>query len=294
MRPLATERSINFASPGHLEVTSYVLADRQRFKQVLLNLLMNAVKYTPVGGKVTISYSATDGELARVIINDSGAGIAEEKLSRLFTPFDRLGAEQSDVQGTGLGLALSQRLMHAMSGSIGVKSAVGEGSTFWVELPLTASPLERIALSKNAARGEPKKTGNTEKRTILYIEDNAPNLSLVEQLLEEEADTALITATEGKAGIELARKHSPDLILLDLHLPDISGWNVLSQLQAHEATRQIPVIIISADATESQIKRLMAAGAHNYLTKPIDVPEFYRALEQTMIPTNGGNQFITV
>jgi CheY-like chemotaxis protein len=210
----------------------------------------------------------------------------------LFTPFDRLGAEQSDVQGTGLGLALCQRLMLAMNGSIGVNSTVNQGSTFWLELPRTASPLERIAACKRSSRDNGQQISGGDTRTILYIEDNLSNLTLIEQILEEQPEINLLTATEGKVGLELAGQHSPDLILLDLHLPDLPGWTVLARLQADDATRHIPVIVISADATVNQIKRLMAAGAHTYLTKPIDVTEFFHVLEQTLSLTNGSKQFV--
>ncbi len=219
----------------------------------------------------------------RIVVSDTGAGISPEKLARLFTPFDRLGAEQTAVEGTGLGLALCQRLMQAMHGSIGVDSTLGQGSTFWVELACADSPLERLASSNRNASQSPNRS-DAEKRTILYVEDNLSNLTLIEQMLAEQPHFKLITATQGQLGIELARQHSPDLILLDLHLPDLPGWEVLSRLQRHEATREIPVVIISADATSRQIKRLMAAGARAYLTKPLDVQEFFRVINETSAP----------
>jgi PAS domain S-box-containing protein len=281
MRPLATERSIGLSAPAALDKTSHVLADRQRLKQVLLNLLTNAVKYTQPGGSVTISCNPSGENKMRLAVSDTGPGIPTDKLSRLFTPFDRLGAEQSNVQGTGLGLALSQRLAQEMGSSIGVESAVGEGSTFWVEFPRTASPLERLAQRKNVGEDRHEQISDADKRTVLYIEDNPSNLSLIEQVLETEPHIELITAMQGKVGLDLARRHSPDLILLDLHLPDLPGWEVLAQLQADEATRSIPIIVISADATAGQIKRLLAAGARAYLTKPVDVAEFCRFLNET-------------
>lgn len=281
MRPLATERSIDLSAPANLDKTSHVLADRQRLKQVLLNLLTNAVKYTQPGGSVTISSSSLGEDKVRLIVSDTGPGIPPEKLSRLFTPFDRLGAEQSNVQGTGLGLALSQRLVQEMGSSIGVNSTVGKGSTFWVEFPRTASPLERLATRKSVGVDPREQITDADKRTVLYIEDNFSNLTLIEQILETEPRIELMTAMQGKVGLDLARQHSPDLILLDLHLPDLPGWDVLAQLQADEATRSIPIIVISADATTGQIKRLLAAGARAYLTKPVDVAEFCRVLDKT-------------
>ena len=279
MRPLAAERGIEL-STSVPDQSDYVMADRQRFKQVLLNLLTNAVKYTPLDGRVAISSSKTEAGAMRVIVSDTGAGISSEKLARLFTPFDRLGAEQTGVEGTGLGLALCQRLMQAMKGSIGADSALGEGSTFWVELARADSPLQGVASAKLNA-SEATDGSSAKKRTILYVEDNLSNLTLIEQVLAEQPQIQLITAMQGQLGIELARRHAPDLILLDLHLPDLPGWEVLARLQRDKATRDIPVVIISADATSRQLKRLMAAGARAYLTKPLDMPEFFRVIGET-------------
>ncbi|HWM24133.1 MAG TPA: PAS domain S-box protein [Chthoniobacterales bacterium] len=283
MRPLAAERGIELRTPTLLEPADYVMADRQRLQQVLLNLLTNAVKYTPLDGRVTVSSSTIGTGSIRIAISDTGAGISSEKLARLFTPFDRLGAEQTGVEGTGLGLALCQRLIHAMDGSIGVDSTVGNGSMFWVELARAESPFERVDLAQRNV-SHPQNGSEAIQRTILYVEDNLSNLTLIEQMLADQSHIRLITAMQGKLGIALARQHSPDLILLDLHLPDLPGWEVLSCLQREKATRDIPVVIISADATSRQIKRLMAAGASGYLTKPLDMQEFFRVLNETAAP----------
>ena len=282
MRPLANERRIQLIADVDMDSTVHVLADRQRFKQVLLNLLTNAVKYTPGSGSVTVSYAANGNEKLRIQVRDSGPGIAKEKLARLFTPFDRLGAELSNVEGTGLGLVLSQRLIHAMGGAIGVESGHGQGSMFWIELPRTKSPLEQTRLAKKTITRRPRRA-DTEKRTLLYIEDNLSNLTLIEEILEERSEIELLSAMQGQVGLDLARQHSPDLILLDLHLPDLPGWEVLSQLKLSETTADIPVVVISADATPSQIKRLIKAGAVSYLTKPLDVTEFFRVLDNTIV-----------
>ena len=280
MRPLATERSIQLSASADIDAGVHVLADRQRFKQVLVNLLNNAVKYTPFFGGVAVSYHVPGNEKVRVLVSDTGPGIPAEKLARLFTPFERLGAEQSAIEGTGLGLALSQRLMDAMGGSIGVESAVGKGSTFWIELPLAKSPLERFPRD-GADNGARQPISEPASRSILYIEDNLSNLALIEQMLAERPGTALLTSMQGKVGLDLARQHTPDLILLDLHLPDLPGWDVLSQLKADSTTRHIPVVVISADATKRQMNRLMSAGAAHYLTKPLDVNKFFQVLDET-------------
>jgi CheY-like chemotaxis protein len=262
-----------------LEKDLHILADRQRLKQVLLNLLTNAVKYTAIGGRIGVSVQQSDPTRTRVVITDTGAGIASEMLARLFTPFDRLGVEHSGVEGTGLGLALCQRLMQAMAGDIGVTSTVGKGSAFWIELPAADSPLKALPRNRTATMDD---TSTTEVGRILYIEDNLSNLTLVDQMLAEQPNIELLTAMQGGLGLDLARQHSPDLILLDLHLPDLPGHEVLARLRQDKLTRDIPVVVISADATARQIKRLMAAGARSYLTKPLDIGEFFRVIDETM------------
>lgn len=280
MRPLAAERSIALEADCPASTAAYVLADRQRLKQVLLNLLSNAVKYTGMEGSVLVSVQVNGAGATRISVRDTGAGIPVEKLTRLFTPFDRLGAEQSSVEGTGLGLALCQRLVNAMQGSIGVNSTLGNGSTFWLELPMAKSPLETLAATRpGTAAGS---SIEQESRRILYIEDNFSNVTLVDQMLGERPAFELMTAMQGRVGLELARQHSPDLILLDLHLPDMPGWEVLAQLKSNHLTRNIPVVVVSADATAPQIKRLLSAGARAYLTKPLDIPEFFRVIDEAM------------
>ena len=286
MRPLAAERGTELSTSSEVDRTDYVMADRQRFKQVLLNLLTNAVKYTLPGGRVTVSYSSAGPATMRILVEDTGTGISEEKLARLFIPFDRLGAEQTSIEGTGLGLALCQRLMHAMNGTIGANSVPNKGTTFWVELARAESPLARVA-SVKLTSPHFNDALDVRRRTILYVEDNLSNLTLIEQMLAEDTATKLITAMQGQLGIELARQHAPDVILLDLHLPDLPGWEVLSRLKRDDSTSDIPVVVISADATSRQIKRLMAAGASAYLTKPLDMQEFFRVIEQT---TNRGTE----
>lgn len=286
MRPMAAERSIDLITPPDIDPSWHVLADRQRLKQVLLNLLTNGVKYTPAKGRVAVSVAPSSADKYRIVVSDTGAGISPDKLSRVFTPFDRLGAEQSEVQGTGLGLALSRRLIDSMGGSIGLTSDLGHGSTFWIELPQSPSPLQTVGI--RARKTEPRLplTTATDKRRILYIEDNLSNLTLIEQILEEHPEVELMTAMQGNIGLELARRHEPDLILLDLHLPDIPGWDVLAKLKESERTSDIPAVVISADATARQIERLLALGARGYLTKPLNVDQFLRVLADSRSAPN--------
>lgn len=281
IRPLAAERHIHISRLDAANSSSYVLADRQRLKQVLLNLLGNAVKYTREGGRVAISFSEIEDNQTRIVVTDNGPGIAPQNLSRVFTPFDRLGAECSSVPGTGLGLALSKRLVQAMGGTIGVQSDFGHGSTFWVHLPTAASPLTELAAVCNGSKREQvARPASTTRKRVLYVEDNLSNLTLIEQILAGDPSIELITAAQGGLALELARSHRPDVILLDLHLPDIPGWEVFAHLQASDATRGIPVVVISADATAGQIERLTNAGVHSYLTKPLDVDEFTSTLDE--------------
>jgi signal transduction histidine kinase/CheY-like chemotaxis protein len=273
IRPLAAHRRIHLTVEGASESGVYVLADRQRLKQVLLNLVSNAIKYNRDGGAVTVSCELVDSERARLLVADTGPGIPAELLERLFVPFDRLGAERGEVEGTGVGLALSRHLAEAMGGVLEVQSTYGEGSRFWVELSVVEDPVQQYDRLVGPAETDldARPRGSGPRRQVLYIEDNLANLRLVERLLQRRADIELLPAMQGRLGLALAREHRPDLILLDLHLPDIGGDAVLRELRAHRRTADIPVVIVSADATPGQIERLTAEGANAYLTKPFDV-----------------------
>jgi PAS domain S-box-containing protein len=278
-RPLAGERRIELHADSSAFAERYVLADSQRLQQVLLNLVSNGIKYNREGGRVTLACHALEGDRLRVTVVDTGLGISPTLRARLFTPFDRLGVETHGVEGTGLGLALSKRLVEAMGGTIGLESVEGHGTTFWVELPETESPDQRSGLGP--PQGAPIEAG-ARVGTILYIEDNPSNLRLVERVLGEHTAIRLIAAMQGRLGLELAHEHRPDLILADLHLPDMSGEDVLREIQADHALKDIPVVVVSADATPGRIKRLLASGARAYLTKPINVQELLTAIEAWM------------
>ena len=274
---MAADRHIEIERFGLFEGSPSILADRQRLKQVLLNLLSNAVKYNRPAGRVAVDLAAQEGERLRISISDDGPGIPADKRARLFSPFDRLGAEHTDTQGTGLGLALSKRLTEAMGGSIG-EGGPAMGACFWIEFPLVKGVHEQIDIKRPVAVELGPFNGGT--KSLLYIEDNLSNLSLIEQLLGECAPIKLISAMQGQLGIELATRHQPDLILLDVHLPDINGADVLARLKARPRTGDIPVVVLSADATRSQINRLLALGANDYLTKPLDVDCFLKVIEE--------------
>lgn len=256
----------------------HVLADRQRLKQSLLNLLANAVKYNRANGKVIISCQHLPQERLRVSIRDTGYGISPDDLDRLFLPFERLEASKTDVEGTGLGLTLSQRMVTAMGGTLGVSSVVNQGSTFYIELPQAKSPLEVSKVEEVNLLSEKAKPETS--FTVLSIEDNVSNHRLIEAVLRHRPGARLLGAIQGSIGLELARQHHPDVILLDIHLPDILGNEVLRRLRESSETADIPVIVVSADATPNQIERLMTAGANAYLTKPLKVRELLELLDQ--------------
>jgi signal transduction histidine kinase/CheY-like chemotaxis protein len=276
MGPLAASRRIALSCDMPESPPVYVQGDRQRLKQVLLNLTANAVKYNREGGTVAIWCEGQESGRIRIVVVDSGPGIAPDKLPRLFTPFDRLGAAQS-VEGTGLGLAVSKRLAEAMQGTMGVNTEVGAGSRFWIELPVAASPMDALDGAEPAAVAT-RAEGARPRRTILYVEDNLPNLALMQRVLARREDLELIPAMTGGIALDLARQHHPDLVLLDLHLPDMKGDDVLSYLQRDAHLRDIPVVVLSADATQAHIDRLLAAGAREYLTKPLDLQRLFAVL----------------
>ena len=281
--PLADARRV-VLDTSKASADGHVLADRQRLKQVLLNLLSNAVKYNRQGGSVTIRCDPVGADRLRIAVVDSGYGIAPEYLDRLFRPFERLGAEQGAVEGTGMGLALSKGLVEAMGGSIGAESTLDVGSTFWLELGTTEGPLERYERLHPPAVDE---IGQQHRRVIVQIEDNLSNLKLVERIVQRRPGIELVATTQGELGVELARQHRPDLILLDLHLPDMPGEEVLRLLRSHPETRSVPVVVVSADATKTKRTRLMEAGAFAYLTKPLDVAEFLATLDRAFDDADG-------
>lgn len=273
--PLAAERKVSVEATLD-DDSRYALADQQRLKQILLNLLTNAINYNRPGGDVKL-YCSGDGSMIRIAVSDTGIGIDAAMTDRLFTPFERLGAERSgEVEGTGLGLALSQRLAELMSGNLELKESGSDGSTFMLTLPEIESP-EAVQESE----GEPvRRQRDRDDLVVVYIEDNVSNFSLVEQIFERHLPARLYTSIQGSIGIELVRRHKPDIVLLDLHLPDMTGETVLNELKTDAETAGIPVIVISADATSGHQRRLIEQGADEYLTKPLDVPRFIETVRR--------------
>lgn len=259
-----------------------VMADPQRLKQVLLNLLSNAIKYNRPGGAATVSWENTTEGRARIVVRDTGPGIPKEGIDRLFRPFERLNAQDSGVEGFGLGLALSRGLMEAMGGTLAVESQVGEGSRFHAELAVAPTEGRGEASSPSSAAAKQGTAAEATQRTVLVVEDNPANLRLMERIFRRRPHVKLLTAMQGRLALDLAREHSPDLILLDLNLPDISGDKVLLALREDPALRSIPVVMISGDAIPAQVQRLMQLGADAYLTKPFNLEEFYAVLDERL------------
>jgi len=288
VRPLSAPRRVQVSVDALGSCGLYVHADRLRLRQVLVNLVGNAVKYNRDHGSVNVSCERAAGDRIRLAVSDTGAGIPQGKLDLLFRPFERLGAEQSAVEGTGLGLALSKGLTEAMGGRIGVHSVVDRGSTFWVDLPEAGAPQPRAEGAVAAARHAPVESV---QGTILYIEDNRSNVRLVERILARRPGVHLVCTPQGRAGLQHAKRDTPDLILLDLHLPDMAGDEVFRQLWSDPETRPIPVVVLSADATPDQARRLLAAGAAAYLTKPLNVRELLAVIDERLgVPPSGGGE----
>jgi PAS domain S-box-containing protein len=273
---LKKEVSLQFAP---LAAPCFVSADHTRLKQVVINLLSNAIKYNRHGGSVTVSCSERIGGRIRLSVQDTGEGLAPEMVAQLFQPFNRLGKEDSEEEGTGIGLVVSKRLVEQMGGEIGVVSTMGVGSVFWVELALMGAPqFNDVAAEMLLSHVTP--TVNGERvRTLLYVEDNRANMELVRQLIARRPDLRLFGAEDAMRGIALAREHQPDVILLDINLPGINGLQALNILHEDESTRHIPVLALSANAMPRDIERGLAAGFLRYLTKPIRVNEFMDALD---------------
>lgn len=276
--PQAETRGITVRLPDGLQ-EFYIDADKTRIKQVMINLLSNAIKYNRQDGTVTVACEITEDHLMRVSVSDTGPGLAPEMLEQLFQPFNRLGQEASDAEGTGIGLVVTKQLVELMGGVIGVHSERGAGTTFWFELPLSVESMPSTGgTGETAATAVPSRARDAAQRTLLYVEDNPANLSLVEQLIERRSDLKLLIATDGHTGVAMAREHLPDLILMDINLPGISGLDAMKLLRATPETANIPIMALSANAVPHDVDQGLKAGFSRYLTKPIKIDEFMAAL----------------
>ncbi len=275
IEPQAQKRGIRMTFP-RFETSWFVKADRTRLKQVLINLLSNAVKYNTAAGSIVVECDVSAPGRIRIRVGDTGEGLPAEKIAQLFQPFNRLGKETGIEEGTGIGLMVSKQLVELMHGHISVESTVGVGSVFWIELNLTEAP-QAASTPPSPIAEAPAPAEHL--RTVLYVEDNPANLMLVEDLVARRPDMRLLSAADGNRGVEIARAARPDVILMDINLPGISGIQALKLLRADSATARIPVVALSANAIPRDIEKGLAAGFFRYLTKPIKVVEFMDTLD---------------
>jgi PAS domain S-box-containing protein len=282
--PQAEKRGIQIGFPS-FACLHFVHADRTRVKQVIVNLLSNAIKYNRTGGTISVTCAPALPDRVRVTVQDTGKGMTPDELANLFQPFNRLGQEAGPEEGTGIGLVVTRKLVELMGGSMGVDSTAGIGSAFWFELLASQAPdagLEADGPTPAEAALRAPGPGATRRRKLLYVEDNPANLALVERLIERRDDLQMLTATSGLMGIALAKQFLPDVILMDINLPGMSGYGALRILRADPATAAIPVLALSANAMPRDLEKGLAAGFSHYLTKPIMVKEFMDALDAAL------------
>ncbi|MGB5081290.1 MAG: ATP-binding protein [Burkholderiales bacterium] len=277
--PEAQAHGIGLVFP-RMDVPVFVSADRTRVKQATLNLLSNAIKYNKPGGTVELDCAASLPGRIRISVKDTGEGLPPEKMTQLFQPFNRLGKEAGVEEGTGIGLVVSKQLVESMGGAIGVESTLGKGCVFWIELNVTAEPQAAAHTATTASATPPADGGPA--RTLLYVEENPANTMLVEELVARRPELRLLVAADGSRGIEMARASRPDVILMDINLPGISGIEALKKLRAEPSMAQIPVIALSANAMPRDIAAALEAGFFGYLTKPIKVDKFMEALDAVL------------
>lgn len=281
---LALKRDIHISHSGLKGAA--VRADRTRLMQVFLNLLSNAIKYNREGGTVKIEVQTEGTNRLRILVIDTGKGIPEYRLEELFQPFNRLDEENSGIEGTGIGLTITRYIVELMGGTMGVKSEVGVGSTFWIELPIETLPeLDQKQNESTAGNTTHLSETNATQHTVLYIEDNPSNIKLVARLLGQRKHIHLRTAHTPELGIELAMTCQPELILLDINMPGMDGYNVLEILKAEANLNDVPIIALSAKAMPRDIKRGLTAGFNDYLTKPINVVQFFEVIDKSLRTT---------
>jgi PAS domain S-box-containing protein len=284
MEPEGQSRGITMTFP-QFDEPAFVSADRTRLKQIIINLLSNAIRFNREQGAVVVTCGASTPGRTRISVRDTGAGLPPDKLAQLFQPFNRLGQEAvGGVAGTGIGLVVTKRLAELMHGVLGVESTIGEGSVFWCELNSCAAPQPEVESVHAAALDPPPPVpSGAPLHTLLYVEDNQANMRLVEELISRRPDIRLLTAVNGTSGIEVARTAQPTVILMDLNLPGISGVEALRVLREDPSTAHIPVVAISANAMPRDIKRCLDAGFFRYLTKPIKIKEFMDTLNAALV-----------
>ena len=283
IEPLTTKQNIHIinAIPVNADYSIYV--DYIRFKQVMINLLSNAIKYNREEGSVTISCENISNQTLKINVTDTGKGLYPDQVNQLFTAFERIDAQNSNIEGTGIGLVITKRLIELMGGKIGVHSQPGQGTTFWVEVKLSNSDIKNKLAQPITENNDKLNAASSSEhtKTILYIEDIYANVRLIENIISKLSYT-LISAADGETGIKLATSQKPDLILLDINLPEMDGYEIMKQLQKNEATKDIPVIAISANAMQSDIKKSKDAGFYEYITKPINIKKLLSSIKDAV------------
>ncbi len=259
----------------------YIMVDYTRLRQILINLLSNAIKYNRVDGTVTIWTELTEANMIRINVEDTGTGVAKDRLESLYEPFNRLGAEKLNIEGTGIGLTITKRLVELMGGSIHVESEVGKGTKFSVEFEKTEAPASETDITEDVSDGC-QHLDITERKIILYVEDNPANLKLVENILKRRPNIVLLTASQAQSGIEITRTQQPDVVLMDINLPGIDGFEALRLLKSSDGTKRIPIIAISANAMPEDIEKGNASGFIEYITKPININKFLEVIDNIL------------
>ena len=277
---LALQRGIRIESHCAETVGCLIRADLTRFRQVLLNLISNAIKYNRADGKLIITTSMVNSDMIRICVSDTGHGLNNDQVARIFEPFNRLGAANSQIEGTGIGLTITRRLVEMMNGTIGMESTVDEGSSFWVDLPAVTS----LDNNREEATEGPLPAAEQTAAKLLYVEDNAANVHLMARLIERRGDLNLITATSAEAGLEVARTEKPDIVLVDIHLPGMNGFEVLTALRDQVETSSIPAIAVTASAASRDRTEAKRAGFNGCVTKPIEISKLYAEIDRLLLP----------
>lgn len=286
LQQLADSEHIDIINNVSVGKNYYIKADFFRLKQVVLNLLSNAIKYNRENGTVILDCEEAKPGTLRLSVKDTGSGLDESQMKKLFLPFERIGAERSNIEGTGIGLVICKSLMAMMNGGIGVESTPGLGSRFWIDMEIQ----RHVEVSEHDVHAGEEQVDvpqmaaiNGEDQSILYIEDNPANLLLVERIIEQQTPYKFFSAITPTQGLEAIKKHNPDLVLLDINLPEMDGYEVLKCLQADDLTSDIPVIAITANAMPSEVKRGMASGFSDYVLKPVDVNGLVDVINKVML-----------
>jgi CheY-like chemotaxis protein len=285
VEPVGNQRGIRLVFPD--DDGLHVLADRIRLKQILLNLLSNAIKYNRPSGTVVVDCAHASSDVVRISVRDTGSGLRPDQLDALFEPFNRLGQQSGLEEGTGIGLVVTRKLVEMMGGAVGVNSAVGIGSVFWFELKYAAPAASIVDAEADRTRVERRVDTSGQVSVLLYVEDNPANLRLIEEMIGFRKDLRLLSAPDARLGIELARAPRPDVILMDLNLPGISGSDARAILHDDPRTRDIPVIAVSANAMPRDIAKGLAQGFFRYVTKPIDIVALDEAIDSALASSAG-------